>query len=81
MDSYKFMNLVQTSVNSMLNPAVILASRKGLRLRNAHSVSQFYLIDKISGFPAVNVGRDTLSFTLEEAVEFLDPSATSWESN
>jgi hypothetical protein len=65
----------------MLTPANTLAARRGLSLCHTNSSHQFYLIDNVSGFPAINSGRDTLSFTLEEAVEFLDPSTSSSAHN
>ena len=55
------------------NAARVLAALKGFALRNTSSTGQYHLIDGTTGLPAVNLERETLWFTLGDAVAFLDP--------
>ena len=53
--------------------AKALATRKGFTLRESTRAVDYQVTENTTRLPEINPSRDTLYFSLEEAVEFLRP--------
>jgi hypothetical protein len=53
--------------------AKALATRKGFTLRESARTGDYQVTENTTRLPEINPGRDTLYFSLQEAVEFLLP--------